>query len=302
MNNMKKKADVVTQVTAHEVWKNENTSRIEEQCMSPFIDEVINDITEITGNAELEFIDKECSVGDFRADLLYRDTKTGDFVVVENQLGTTNHDHLGKCITYLANIQAKTFVWISEKFRPEHIKAIETLNEITNGDYNFYALELHFEKAGNGEPYYYFQEIVVPSPITKEANNVRLISSERKEQFTALQNIIESLKLKVPTAHFNSNKTFHKIGNKNKIWLGLNISLKKDKIIFEMNTNDVDRKEYLKTAVENLNKTNKYNFVFSKGVKNESIDKWTYMPTWDNWRNKKDEIIEICVNMFDAIK
>lgn len=299
---MKKKADVITQIKAQEVWKNENTSRIEEQCMSPFIDEVINDITEITGYSELEFIDKECCVGDFRADLLYRDTTTGDFVVIENQLGTTNHDHLGKCITYLANIQAKTFVWISEKFRPEHIKAIDTLNEITNDDYNFYALELHFEKAGNEEPYYYFQEIAVPSSISKEANTVRQISSERKEQFSALEAIIENIKLNIPQAHFNRNKSFHKIAYKNKIYLGLNISLKKDKIIFEINTDENNRKEDLKTIVENLNKANKYNFVFSKGVKNKSIDKWTYMPNWDNWRNKKDNIKDICINMVNAVE
>ena len=56
---MKKKADVITQINAQEIWKNENTSRIEEQCMSPFIDNVSNDIAEITGYTELEFIDKE---------------------------------------------------------------------------------------------------------------------------------------------------------------------------------------------------------------------------------------------------
>ena len=298
---MKKKADVITQINAQEIWKNENTSRIEEQCMSPFIDNVSNDIAEITGYTELEFIDKEYNIGDFRADLLYRDNITGDFVVIENQLGTTNHDHLGKCITYLANIQAKTVVWISEKFRPEHIKAIETLNEITNDEYNFYALELHFEKAGNEDPYYYFQKIVAPSSVSKQANNVRQISSERQEQFCALENLIEDIKQNIPSAHFNRNKTFHKIGHKNKIYLGLNISLKKDKIIFEINTNENEQKEYLKEIVEKLNKTNKYNFVFSKGVRNKSIDKWTYMPNWDNWRYKKDEIKEICINMFNTI-
>ena len=73
---MKKKADVITQINAQEIWKNENTSRIEEQCMSPFIDNVSNDIAEITGYTELEFIDKEYNIGDFRADLLYRDNIT----------------------------------------------------------------------------------------------------------------------------------------------------------------------------------------------------------------------------------
>ena len=116
-----------------------------------------------------------------------------------------------------------------------------------------------------------------------------------------MENLIEDIKQNIPSAHFNRNKTFHRIGHKNKIYLGLNISLKKDKIIFEINTDEDEQKEYLRAIVEKLNKTNKYNFVFSKGVRNESIDKWTYMPNWDNWRYKKDEIKEICINMFNAI-
>lgn len=77
---------MITQINAQEIWKNENTSRIEEQCMSPFIDNVSNDIAEITGYTELEFIDKEYNIGDFRADLLYRDNITGDLSSLRTNL------------------------------------------------------------------------------------------------------------------------------------------------------------------------------------------------------------------------
>lgn len=80
---MKRKTDVVTQLNAQEVWENAQTSRIEEQCMSPFIEEVSNEIAEIIGVDDLEFIDRECNIGEFRADLLYKDTVTGDFIVID---------------------------------------------------------------------------------------------------------------------------------------------------------------------------------------------------------------------------
>lgn len=299
---MKRKTDVVTQLNAQEVWENAQTSRIEEQCMSPFIEEVSNEIAEIIGVDDLEFIDRECNIGEFRADLLYKDTVMGDFIVIENQLGVTNHDHLGKCITYLANIQAKTFVWICEKFRPEHIKAIETLNEITNDEYRFYALELHFEKIEDSEPYYFFQEIVVPTMINKEANNVRMLSSERREQFASLEVLMRDIEKEIPCAHFNNNKSFHKIALRNKIFLGLNISLKKDKLIFEMGTDDDCQKKHLREIAENLNQKNKYHFNFSNGLKNRNLDKWRYMPDWSNWRNEKENIKKICINMYNAIR
>ena len=157
----KQKKKVINSISAKEIWSNTETNRIEEKCMSPFISSVIDEISEITGY-ELVVKDMEVFVGDFRADIVCKDVNTEEIVVIENQLESSDHSHLGKSLTYFANLEAKAIVWISEKFRPEHIKAIENLNEITSEDYNFYALELKFEHYNGQEPFYYFNDYYVP--------------------------------------------------------------------------------------------------------------------------------------------
>ena len=78
---------------------------------------------------ELEVENVEVAAGPFAADILARDTASGDYVIIENQLGKTNHDHLGKCITYSAVLGATTVVWIAAEFTDEHTRALNWLND-----------------------------------------------------------------------------------------------------------------------------------------------------------------------------
>lgn len=57
---------------------------------------------------ELKVESTEVAVGSYAADIVARDTVTGRYVVIENQLGKTNHDHLGKLITYGATLDASS--------------------------------------------------------------------------------------------------------------------------------------------------------------------------------------------------
>lgn len=72
--------------------------------MSPFISSVIDEISEITGY-ELVVKDMEVFVGDFRADIVCKDVNTEEIVVIENQLESSDHSHLGKSLTYFANLE-----------------------------------------------------------------------------------------------------------------------------------------------------------------------------------------------------
>ncbi len=75
-----------------------------------------------------DFVDKvEASVGPYSADILAKDTGTGKYVVIENQLGKTDHDHLGKAITYGSVLDATAVVWIASEFTEEHQKALESV-------------------------------------------------------------------------------------------------------------------------------------------------------------------------------
>ncbi|MGH9932654.1 MAG: hypothetical protein ACREA9_25905 [Pyrinomonadaceae bacterium] len=61
---------------------------------------------------DLTVVEKEKSVGPFSVDILAKDA-AGRPVIIENQLERTDHDHLGKVLTYLSNLDAKVAIWIS---------------------------------------------------------------------------------------------------------------------------------------------------------------------------------------------
>ena len=63
-------------------------------------------------NLSLTDVETETSVGNFRCDILAKDELTGKMVLIENQLEATNHDHLGKIITYASGLDAAVVVWI----------------------------------------------------------------------------------------------------------------------------------------------------------------------------------------------
>jgi RecB family endonuclease NucS len=75
-------------------------------------------------NGDLEVQGQETRVGQYRADILCRDTRDDTFVLIENQLERTDHTHLGQLLTYAAGLDAVTLVWIVERFSEEHRAAL----------------------------------------------------------------------------------------------------------------------------------------------------------------------------------
>lgn len=62
--------------------------------------ELLNEILGLT----LVDVDKEVYVGAYRCDIVAQDETTGVKVIIENQLEPSNHDHLGKIITYASGL------------------------------------------------------------------------------------------------------------------------------------------------------------------------------------------------------
>ena len=99
-------------------------------------------------NLETESVEK--AVGSFRADIVCRDAgEEGSLVLIENQLERTDHDHLGKLLTYSAGLQAITVVWLAAHFRDEHRAALDWLNAITPDRFRFFGLEIELWKIGD---------------------------------------------------------------------------------------------------------------------------------------------------------
>lgn len=83
--------------------------------------ELLNDILGLT----LTDISKEVYVGSYRCDLVAVDESSGIKVIIENQLESSNHEHLGKIITYASGLDAQVVVWIVKNAKEEHRSAIE---------------------------------------------------------------------------------------------------------------------------------------------------------------------------------
>ncbi len=111
---------------------------------------------------ELSLVQQEAAAGPFSADILAEDGR-GSPVIIENQLDRTDHDHLGKLITYLSNLEAKTAVWITSNPRPEHEKAVHWLNEVVPADTAFYLVKIEAYRIGDSAAAPLFTIVAGPS-------------------------------------------------------------------------------------------------------------------------------------------
>lgn len=140
-------------VPLREVWKHEAYDFT--QWIQDNID-VLNDVLDL----DLSAAERERSTGSFSVDLVAEDG-AGNPVIIENQLEKSDHDHLGKVITYLVGVGAKTAIWIVADPRPEHVSAITWLNESSAA--SFYLLKVEAVKIGESPPAPLLTLIVGPS-------------------------------------------------------------------------------------------------------------------------------------------
>jgi len=146
---------------------------------------------------ELELVGTEVKVGNFNIDILAKESETERTVIIENQLEDTNHDHLGKAITYAAGKNAEVIVWIVKTAREEHRKAIEWLNEHTDNKIAFFLIEMELWTIDGSDPAPKFSIVEQPNNWAKIFNNAassEMSSTEqmRLEYWTSLKDYARS--------------------------------------------------------------------------------------------------------------
>lgn len=110
----------------------------------------------------------ESTVGDFNVDILASETGTDRKIIIENQLEDTDHDHLGKLITYASGKSADVIIWVVKHAREEHKAAIEWLNNHTDEKIGFFLCEIKLYHIGTSEPAIKFEVIEKPNDWAKE--------------------------------------------------------------------------------------------------------------------------------------
>ena len=164
------------EVEVRDLWKHEQYD-FSEWLSKPENIEYLNDILGLS----LVDVQKESTVGGYRCDLFAKDETSDTRVIIENQLEASNHDHLGKIITYASGLNATVIVWIVKEAREEHRSAIEWLNNNTVGNIGFFLIELHAYKIGDSLPAPKFEVIEQPNDFIKASQS----SSNNKEESQA---------------------------------------------------------------------------------------------------------------------
>lgn len=132
---------------------------------------------------DLEITTAEHPVGAFSLDLVGTDARTNESVIIENQLETTDHNHLGQLLTYAAGVDTVNIVWLAKQFREEHRAALDWLNTRTDPDTRFFGVEVSVVRIGDSMHAPWFRLVVQPNDWKK---TVRSNNSVRSQEVSDL--------------------------------------------------------------------------------------------------------------------
>ena len=234
---------------------------------------------------DIELRATEAKTGSFSTDILAVEANTDNKIIIENQLEQTNHDHLGKIITYASGHDAKTIIWIVKSTREEHRQAIDWLNEHTDGDINIFLCRIELWRIGDSAIAPKFQIVSSPNNWTKTIK--RSIDNDNVSDTKMLQ---YQYWTKVSEEIDNNYSTFNSRKPLPQHWYNLAIGSSLAKIALSINTQKNEIRSYV--AI----KDNKDLFDYLHDEKDE-IEAIVGEPLiWRRLDNKKSSYIEVSLD------
>ncbi len=116
---------------------------------------------------DIQYLNSEESVGRYSVDIVAEEENSGRKIIIENQLEYTDHDHLGKIITYASGYDAEIVIWVVKDVRDEHKQAVDWLNEHTDEQINIFILKIELWQIGESQIAPKFQIVSQPNDWAK---------------------------------------------------------------------------------------------------------------------------------------
>jgi hypothetical protein len=111
----------------------------------------------------LENIKPEASAGRYNVDIVADDIDSRRKVIIENQLESTDHKHLGQLLTYASAFDASIIIWVVTDYTEEHRQAIDWFNRNINESISFFLVQIEVYKIGNSDAAPKFNIICEPN-------------------------------------------------------------------------------------------------------------------------------------------
>ena len=148
---------------------------------TPWVAENVDLLADAVG-LDITVDETESSVGDFNVDIYASETGTDRKIIIENQLEDTDHDHLGKLITYASGKGADVVIWVVKHAREEHKAAVEWLNNHTDDKIGFFLCEIKLFQIGDSQLAPAFTVVERPNDWTKEIRKTASANSTQQQR------------------------------------------------------------------------------------------------------------------------
>ena len=279
---------------------------------TPWVAENVDLLADAVG-LDITVDETESSVGDFNVDIYASETGTDRKIIIENQLEDTDHDHLGKLITYASGKGADVVIWVVKHAREEHKAAIEWLNNHTDDKIGFFLCEIKLFQIGSSDIAPSFTVVERPNDWTKEIKKTTAANPTQQQRLEYWQAFNDYA--------FN-NATFSKEFNKRKPttdhWMDFGVGssachigvtqiLKRNSIGVELyinNDKDLFKSIYAhKDEVESIMGFElDWRELPERKASRILIEKTVQLDDRDKWNEQFDYIMDVCLKMKKAFK
>lgn len=240
---------------------------------------------------ELELVKREVQVGPFSADVLAH--AAGDEshrVLIENQLRWSDHTHLGRIVTYLGGLDARTVLWVAAGFQEEHLSVFQWLNEHTHEDCAFFAVRVKAMRIDDSRPAPQFEVVARPNEWERQHRHEARKGSELAERRRSFWEHVNASDPESWKDVKTRNNYAHYSDEGNEVWANLDIEmyclahevgirlLRKRKVEMEQAADCLNPwAERLRKHLDTEMKDSKYGHVFFHQQKD------AYVPNRERW-------------------